>query len=157
MLQVMPKQGQHASVLVAQLEFQDAILRGLKTGRGSEHSAKRGVFSRCQRRKHGPLRDQLILHLFQTLQDLDASRDLVFLQTHDGRVQLVQSQLEPELGHLVLDNEQHLVVMRGLAERPLGTEELVQLQQRLVPRLPGRFEIGLSIGLAMRLARLFCH
>ena len=46
----------------------------------------------------------------------------------DGRVQLVQHQLDPELRGLVLDDEQHLVVVRRLAHGLLGGEQRVEAQ-----------------------------
>jgi hypothetical protein len=42
----------------------------------------------------------------------------------NGGFQLVDHQLHPQLGHLMLHDEQHLVVMRRLAARLLGAEQL---------------------------------
>lgn len=47
---------------------------------------------------------------------------------HDGRTQLMRQQLQPQLGGLVLDDEQHFVVMRRLGQRLLRRQQLVQPQ-----------------------------
>jgi hypothetical protein len=43
-----------------------------------------------------------------------------------GRPELVDHQLEPQLGGLVLDDEQHLVVLRWVALRLLGRQQPVE-------------------------------
>ena len=63
------------------------------------------------------------------------ARQLVALQTLDRRVELVQDQLEPQLRDLVLDDEQHLVVLGSVADRPLRAQQLVELQIRVVAEL----------------------
>ena len=49
----------------------------------------------------------------------------------------MQHQLQPQLGGLVLDDEQHLVVMRRHAQGVLGAEDLVQRQVLAVGQAPG--------------------
>ena len=44
----------------------------------------------------------------------------------DRGVELVDHQLHPELGDLMLNDEQHLVVMLGLRERMLLREQALQ-------------------------------
>jgi hypothetical protein len=46
---------------------------------------------------------------------LKAGAQLVLRDVGDGRAQLVQHQLHPQLAGLVLDDEQHLVVRRATA------------------------------------------
>ena len=48
------------------------------------------------------------------------------------RPQLVEHQLEPELRGLVLDDEQQLVVVGRVAQRPLGREQRVEPEVRRV-------------------------
>src|SRR5688572_32042248 len=102
---------QYRAVLAAELELEQPVLRRLETRRRAERVAKRRVFRRRQRGEHRPLIDELVLHLLHAIQDLDRPRQLVELQTLDGGVELVQDQLEPELGNLMLNDEQHLVVL----------------------------------------------
>ena len=47
-------------------------------------------------------------------------------------LQLVQEHLEPELVHLVDDDEEHLVVLGAVRERLLAGEQVVQVQVRRV-------------------------
>ena len=42
----------------------------------------------------------------------------------DGGGELVDDELDPELGDLMLDDEQHFVMMLGLRERALLREEV---------------------------------
>src|SRR6185312_1947511 len=78
------------------------------------------------------------LDLLHPRQDLEAGFQLVLLDVADGGMQLVQHQLDPELGGLVLDDEQHLVVVTG--HRVLGREQHVELQ------VPGVGLLGLEVG-----------
>ena len=49
------------------------------------------------------------------------------LDVADGGLQFVDDQLHPQLRGLVLDDEQHLVVVRRVAERVLCIEHTVQV------------------------------
>ena len=72
---------------------------------------------------------------------------------------LVEDLLEPELVDLVDDDEEHLVVFRAVAQRPLQRQQLVDLEvarvgERLArghqkSRWPGGGELGGSCGLNM--------
>ena len=81
---------------------------------GPSTVAEPHVFRRRQRFQHRPLLGQLPQHLLAARADLLAGPDLVALQVRDRRAQLVDHQLHPQLGDLVLDDEQHLVVVRRL-------------------------------------------
>jgi hypothetical protein len=48
----------------------------------------------------------------------------------------VDHQLQPQLAGLVLDDEQQLVVVRGIAGALLRPEQLVQVQVRAVVEVP---------------------
>ena len=63
-----------------------------------------------------------------TREDLERRLELVAPDEGEGRAQLVQDQLEPKLARLVLDDEEHLVMVRRIAQRHLRREQLVELQ-----------------------------
>jgi hypothetical protein len=52
----------------------------------------------------------------------------------------VDDELDPKLGDLMLDDEEHLVVMRGLGERALLGEESIEREVAGVAQLFG--EVG---------------
>ena len=114
----MTESHEHGAVLTAELELEHAILRRLEPRGRAERIPERRILRRRQRRQHGPLIDELVLHLLHAIQDLDGARQLVALQAFDRGIELVQNQLEPELGDLMLDDEQHLVVL-GCTADPL--------------------------------------
>ena len=64
---------------------------------------------------------------------------VVAQQIARGR-QLVQHELQPQLGGLVLDDEQQLVVMLGRAERPLRRQQRVEVEVAAVAHAVG--EVG---------------
>ena len=59
---------------------------------------------------------------------LDGLRQTVLTQVADRTPDFVDDELDPELGNLVLDDEQHLVVMWRIAERVLRREQPIELQ-----------------------------
>jgi len=61
-------------------------------------------------------------------QPLQRRRELVGRDERPGRVQLVQQQLQPQLGHLVLHDEQQLVVLHRLAARVLCRQQGVEVE-----------------------------
>ena len=63
--------------------------------------------------------EQLALDLLDAREDLQARAKVVALQVHDRRAQLVHEQLHPQFGSLMLNDEQHFVVMRRITERLL--------------------------------------
>jgi hypothetical protein len=85
-----------------------------------------------------PLIDELVLNLLDAIQDLDAASELVALQTRDGRVELMQNQFEPQLGHLMLNDEQDLIVVGRITDGLLRAQELVELQIGFVPERDSR-------------------
>ena len=66
--------------------------------------------------------------LLHPRQALERHGQVIGSQVELRSAQLVEHQLEPELGGLVLDDEQHLVVVRGAAHDMLGAEDLIQVQ-----------------------------
>ena len=85
-----------------------------------------------------------MLHLLHAIQDLDRARQLVALQAFDRGVELVQDQLEPQLGDLMLDDEQHLVVLGRIADRLLRAQQLVELQIGVVADFVGAGRLGVD-------------
>jgi hypothetical protein len=83
-----------------------------------------------------------MLNLLYAVQHLDAARQLVLAQELDRRVDLMKDQLEPQLRDLVLDDEQQLVMLWGLAERLLRAEQLVELQVGFVADLTVEIDGG---------------
>ena len=59
---------------------------------------------------------------------LSAGCELVGAQQVAAPSELVEHELQPELGGLVLDDEQQFVVMRGVAQRLLRAEQVVEVE-----------------------------
>ena len=110
-----------ARVLVAQQEFDGAELERLQARRRAEHIAEFQVFGGRERLEHRPLLEELPLDLLHAREDLEAGREAVGAHMADCGGELVDHELHPELGGLVLDDEQHLVVVRRA--RPLRREQ----------------------------------
>ena len=104
------------------------------------------VLRRREGLEHRPLLEQLALHLLDPRQDLEAGRQAVGLDVRDRRGQLVEQKLHPELRGLVLDDEQHLVVVRRA--RSLRREQPRQLEVAAVGGLCG--ELGDVAGVVLR-------
>ena len=128
----MTEQAREVAVLVAEQELDAAILERLEARRRPEHVAKLHVFAWRERLQHRPLVEQLLLDHFHPGQDLQARRGVVCGEVRDRRLEFVDDQLEPQLRGLVLDDEQHLVVVRRVAQRMLGVQHPVQAQVALV-------------------------
>jgi hypothetical protein len=60
-----------------------------------------------------------VLDVLDPGEPLQRGREVIGRQQRASRPQLVDQQLQPQLGGLVLDDEQQLVVLRRVAERPL--------------------------------------
>ena len=91
---------------------------------GAEHVAELHVLARRQRGQHAPLLEQLALDLLDAREALLGGPEVVDGEVREHRVELVDDQPHPQLGRLVLDDEQQLVVVLGLAQRVLGVEQL---------------------------------
>ena len=108
----MPKHVEHRRVLVAEQELDRPVLRRLKPRRRAERRAKTLVLGRRQRFKHRPLLEQLFLDQLDPSEDLETGLERVDADGIARRLELVDHELHPELGNLMLDDEQHLVVTR---------------------------------------------
>ena len=127
---VVPEHVEHPGALVAQQELDRAILRRLESARTGQRGAERLVLGRRQRLQHRPLLEQLLLDELDARQYLEARVQRVGADVVDGRLQLVDHQLHPQFRHLVLDDEQHLVVARRLpvaaGQRHLRRKQVVE-------------------------------
>ncbi len=94
----------------------------------AEHVAKLDVLRRRQRFQHRPLFEQQPLDLFDAREDFETVAEFVLLHQPHRRLQLVQHQLHPQLGGLVLYHEQHFVMMRRVGEWVLAVQQRVQAQ-----------------------------
>ena len=97
------------------------------------------VLGRRHRRQHVPGVDQLLHDPAHPGQHLERLRQFVARDAGDGRAQLVQHQLHPQLARLVLDDEQHLVVRRR--QRVLRREHLVEVQVVAVGHVAAEVEL----------------
>jgi hypothetical protein len=69
-----------------------------------------------------------VLDVLDPREPLEGGREVVAAEQVTGRTELVDEELEPQLGGLVLDDEQQLVVLRRVALRLLGGEQQVEPQ-----------------------------
>ena len=68
---------------------------------------------------------------------------------HHGRLQLVDQQFHPQLGNVVLHDEQHFVVVLRLTQRLLRRQQRIQMQIATIGDLP--VQIGLDTGFKIAL------
>jgi hypothetical protein len=101
-------------------------LEGLEAGGVAEDGAELHVLGWRESFEDGPLLEELHLDEFYAGEDFEAGWESVVADVVDGGGELVDDELDPELGDLVLDDEQHFVVMLGLGERALLREEAVE-------------------------------
>ena len=137
---------EHRLLLVAERELDQPVLRGLKAGRASEGIAEARIIARRHGGEHVPRLDQLRLNSADTRQVLERGCEIVRHDQATRRIELVQRQLHPQLGGLVDDDEQHLVVRIGA--RLLRAEQRVELEIVAVAHCAG--EIGVRRGGRLR-------
>ena len=133
---VVAEDPEHPRVLVAEQELHGPVLQRLEARRVAQLAAELRVLDRGQRRQHRPLLEQLPLDVLDAGQPLQRRGHVVGADQRDRRPQLVDQQLQPQLGDLVLDDEEHLVVVVG--DRVLGVEQPVQAEVAAVRHLPGK-------------------
>jgi hypothetical protein len=75
--------------------------------------------------------------------------DLVGREVPQRGPELVDEQLHPQLRRLVLDDEQHLVVMLRHAHRPLRSQQGIQLQVPAVGQLTGQVTVHPALDAAL--------
>ena len=79
---------------------------------------ERLVFGGRQRFQHRPLLEELLLDQLDAREDLEAGVETIVAHEGDRRLELVDHQLHPQLGRLMLDDEEHLVVPGGTPPAP---------------------------------------
>lgn len=119
---------QHRGVLVAERELDRAVLRGLEPARIAEHAAELRVLGGRQRREHRPLLGQRLLDVLDPRDALQRGGELVGAQIGARRSELVEHELEPQLGRLVLHDEQQFVGVLRIRQRMLRGEQRVELE-----------------------------
>ena len=102
---------QHLAVLVAEDELDGAVLAGLEAGGIAQEAAELGVLGGRQGGQHGPLLGEGLLDVLDPGDALQRGAEVVGAEPGGGAAELVQDQLQPQLRGLVLDDEQHLVVV----------------------------------------------
>ena len=125
---VVIEQGYDRGVLVAQQKLHQPVLEGLKARCITKDVAKLHVFAGGQGFEHRPLRKQLLLNLLDPSEDFHARVGIIAGQMTDGGAQFMNDQLEPQLRGLMLNDEQHLIVVSGVAQGFLCVENTVQLE-----------------------------
>ena len=118
----------HLAVLVAEDELHRPVLAGLEARGIAQEAAELGVLRGRQRGQDRPLLGEGLLDVLDAGDALERGAEIVGAQPGGRAAELVQHQLQPQLRGLVLDDEQHFVVVLGLADRLLGTEKGGQLE-----------------------------
>jgi hypothetical protein len=93
-----------------------------------DSSRSRKELERRHRLEHVDLRDHYLQDREHALQGVERARRVPPLQERLQIVDLVQQLLEPKLVNLVDDDEEGLVVLRPVGDRPLERKELVELE-----------------------------
>jgi hypothetical protein len=75
-----------------------------------------GIFTRGQCLKDSPLLEQLSLHGLDSRENLLTRIEVVRAYAIARGTQLVKAQFEPQLSDLVLDDEEHLVMVGWASE-----------------------------------------
>ena len=112
----------------AEHRFELAELRRLEAAGGVEPVAEAGELARRHRLQDVDLRDHDLQDGEHPAQGVEGPGGVVVLQQLLGVDQLVDQLLEPQLVHLVDDDEEHFIVLVGA--RPLGAEDLVEGEVR---------------------------
>jgi len=149
---VMQVGAHHRGILVAGQILDQPVLVGLKAGGSAERLAKPGVFARRHGAKHVPGGIELLENPGHPRQRLERRLQIVGRDQLAGGAELVDRKLHPQLGGLMLDDEQHLVM--GGGERPLRAQNPVEPQiVRIGHHLAGpRLDVA-----CRRIAGIFDH
>src|SRR5215469_3041600 len=99
----MTERRQQLAMLVAEKEFDRAILVRLKARGAAERAAEIEIFARRQGREHVPGLDELRHDARDPRQHLECGREIVGADMRHRRLELVNDELQPKLGGLMLD------------------------------------------------------
>ncbi len=128
-------------ILVPQQELERPILGRLEAGASSQLPAERAVVEGGHRREHVPGVNELRLDLCDASEHLERGVEIVPLDLANDGSELVKRKLHPELGHLMDDDEESLVVVAG--DRFLRAEDLLELEIAGIAHPP--FEVPMDL------------
>ena len=123
---VMLEDLQHGGVFIAEYVLDGPVLRRLQPGGRSQDMPEFRIFAGRQGLQHSPLLEQLPLDHLDPRENLEARIERIPAYMGASRFKLMQSQLEPELRGLVLDDKQQFIMMRWIAQRVLRIQEPMQ-------------------------------
>ncbi|MCY1423661.1 hypothetical protein D9M71_393810 [compost metagenome] len=148
---------QQRRALVTQDELDFTVLERLEARRLPQERPDRVVLGGRHGGQYRPRMHQLIKDSRDPRQHLEGRRQLTQPNVFAGGLELVQHQLHPQLGGLVLDDEQHLVMVRR--QRVLGAENTPQVQVVAVAHGVGKIQLGVMpfICLIGRRIRTLAH
>ena len=135
--------GKHRPVLVAQQELHGPVLPGLEPRSPSQMVAEPDVLTGGQRGQHRPLLGQGLLDVLDACDAFERGLQLVLSDESSGVEEFMDDEPEPQLRGLMLDDEQHLVVVLGPADGVLGTEQPVEVE--VGPVGHGLFEVRVDL------------
>ena len=143
------------SIAALRLPARNSIARycqDWKPGRLAERVAELGVFAGRHRAQHVPGAGQLLEDARHPGQHLEGRLQPVLADRRHGRADLVDGELHPELGGLVLDDEQQLVMR--VRQRLLRVEHAFEMQVVAIGHAPGERHLR---AFARRIVRLAAH
>ena len=128
---------------------------GLEARGRPQHVAEFHVLAGCEGFQHPPLLEHLALDLLDPGEDLEAGIDVVGGQVRDRGRQLMHDQLHPQLRDMVLDDEQHLVVMLRPGQGLLRRQQAVEVQVAGIGQAVA--QVGVDAGLEVALVLVGGH
>jgi len=146
----MPVRSYRRRLLVPERKLDQPILRRLKSGGLPQGIAEVRIVTRGHGGQHVPRLDELRLDPAHSRQVLECRLQVIGDDEPSRGRQLVQGQLHPQLGCLVDDDEEQLVMTVGA--RLLGSEQFVELEVIAVTH--GFGEIGMRVGSSARCRRV---
>ena len=108
-----------------------------------QQRAKLAILAGRERSQHIPRVNQLLHDARDARAHLERGRQVVAPHLLARGAQFVQDQLQPQLGRLMLDDEQHLVVVAG--QQFLRAQHLVERQVIAIAHVLAEVEFGLLV------------
>lgn len=112
-------------VFVSEEEFYESVVVGLESGGVTEGGAELDVLTGGEGFEDSPLFEEHALDVFDAGEDFECGRELVGLDEVEGGTEFMDDEFHPKFGGLVLDDEEHFVVVGGIREGVLGVENFV--------------------------------
>ncbi len=147
-------------VLVAEEEFDSSVLGALEPASVAEDVSELDIFAGGEGFEDGPLFVEHAEDVFDAGEDFEGGFEVVGFDLVDGGFEFVYDEFHPEFAGLVLDDEEHFVVVDGIAEGVLGREEFVEAEVAGI--VESVFELGLDGGFELSAGHgwevtLFCR